>query len=108
MTKEKLLDLIKQYGSFWYVDKVNYIAMGTPEIIEFKQAPASEVNHFGDLIEKSLVYPDSRIILSEYGLVLLGGYYISAWTETLPRYPGANGVSYNYSNDECELIRQQQ
>ena len=100
MTKEKLLDLIKQYGSFWYVSGHYCQCTGGTHIFFYREASASDVNQFKDLINYSTENPDS-IQISSDNLFLSGRW--DTWLEA--NYPsGVDGEFSNYSKEDIAII----
>ena len=102
MTKEKLLDLIKQYGSFWYISKHLCLCTHGSHIYYFCEAPASDVDRFDDLINKCvLIESYIRIDPDNKRLMLTG----PCWWSGVKLYPtGVEGLWANYSSEDIALI----
>ena len=98
MTKEKLLKLIELFGSFWYVSNYYCPCYGQSWALWFKEAPASDVDRFDDLINKCVEYPYGvDVNLVDWRLILMDDYY--RWFEGRLYPSDKEGCMTNYPPD---------
>ncbi len=108
MTKEILLKIIEYAGSFWYIFDSYCPSMHCPTLLWFKEAHASDVDQFDDLINNCFIHIDcesgklilvpnvpNKYIDSDYHIEQL--YHISI-----------KGVCINYSPADAQEIMNMQ
>ena len=106
MTKEKLLKLIELFGSFWYVSEHRCICTGGSHMLYFREAPASDVDRFDNLVNQCVENPQSVIVqVVDWRLILMDNYnFYHRWLRGELYPTGVDGLLANYSQEDINII----